>query len=102
MSNGPLHAGQRGQGGGAHQLVGVLELLLQRARHFGLREARQDVDDVQARDRVLAVQAADQLGQVVVGGQLAQDAEQRGLFVRFLLVGGGQQLAHREAGCDAP
>ena len=30
-------------------------------------------------------------------GELAEDAEQRGLFVGLLLVGGGQQLAHRQA-----
>ena len=71
-----VHLGERAQRGGTHQLVGVLELLLQRALDLGLREARQDVDDVQARDRVFAVQAADQLRQVVVGGELAEDAEQ--------------------------
>ena len=97
MSNGPSMRASAAERGGADQLVGVLQLLLQGARHFRLREARQDIDDVQARDRVLAVQASDQLGQIVVGGQLAQDAEQRGLFVGFLLVGGGQQFAHRQA-----
>ncbi len=52
---------------------------------------------MQPGDRVLAVQAPDQLRQVVVGGQLAQDAEQGGLFIGFLLVRGRQQLAHRES-----
>ncbi len=91
-----VHLGERAQGGGTHQLVGVLELLLQRALNLGLGEARQDVDDVQARHGIFAVQAADEFGQVVVGGELAQDAEQRGLFVGFLLVGRGQDFTHRQ------
>ena len=88
--------GERAERGAADELVGVLELLLQRALDLGLREARQDIDDVQAGDRVFAIQASDQLGQVVVRREFAEDAEQRGLFVGFLLVGGRQDLAHRE------
>ena len=52
---------------------------------------------MQARHRIFAVEASDQLRQVGVGGQLTQNAEQGRLFVGFLLVGGGQDLAHRKS-----
>ena len=42
-------------------LFGSLQLRLQRALHAAVVEARQDVDDVHARDRILALDAADQL-----------------------------------------
>ena len=71
---------------------------MQRAGHLGLRKARQDVDDVQPRDGILAVQTADELGQIVVRRELAQDAEERGLLVRLLLVGGGEDFAHGKSG----
>jgi hypothetical protein len=51
---------------------------------------------MQARHRVFAIQATDQFGQVVVGGDLTQNAEQGRLLVGFLLVSGGQDLAHRK------
>ena len=50
-----------------------------------------------ARERVLALDAADQLGDRWLVGELADDAEQRRLLVRLLAVGVLQQVAHREA-----
>jgi len=94
--DGTVHLGKSRKRRRAHQLVGVLELLLQCALDLRGREARQDVDDMQARHRVFAIQATDQLGQVVFGGDLAQDAKQGRLLIGFLLVSGGQDLAHRK------
>ncbi len=45
----------------------------------------------------LPSQAADELGHDALVGDLADDAEQRGLLVRLLRVGGVEQLAHVEA-----
>ena len=60
------------------------DLRLQRALHFRLVEARQDVDDVQPRDRILALQPPDQLRQRRLVGGLGDDAEQRRLLVGLL------------------
>jgi len=71
---------------------------LHRAAHVRAVEAGQDAQDLQPRHRVLALQAAQQLRHAVLVDDLADDLEQRGLLVRFLRVGGGEQLAHAEAG----
>ena len=78
-------------------LFGSLQLRLDRRRDVRPVEARQDVDDVHARDRVLALDAAGQLGDRRFVGELADDAEQRHLLVRLLAVRVLQQIAHREA-----
>jgi hypothetical protein len=95
--NRPVHALQRRERGAADQLIGILQQSLQRGLHLGGVEARQRVDDVHARDRILALHAPDQLRDRGLVGDLADDPKQRGLLVRLLRVGGVQQLAHREA-----
>ena len=55
-----VEARERGQRRLADELVRVLELRLQCLGHLRPVEARQDVDDVHARDRVLALEPADQ------------------------------------------
>src|SRR5881392_2271495 len=94
--NGPVHALQRRQRGSADQLVGILQQSLQRRLHLGGVEARQGVDDVHARNGVLALHAADQLGDRLLVGNLADDAEQRRLLVGLLRIGRSQQLPHAE------
>src|SRR5438105_3473797 len=87
---------QRRQRGSADQLVGILQQSLQRRLHLGGVKARQGVDDVHARNGVLALHAADQLGDRLLVGNLADDAEQRRLLVGLLRIGRSQQLPHAE------
>src|SRR5256886_62301 len=94
--NGPVHALQRRQRGSADQLVGILQQSLKRRLHLGGVKARQGVDDVHARNGVLALHAADQLGDRLLVGNLADDAEQRRLLVGLLRIGRSQQLPHAE------
>ena len=93
----PVHSLQRRQGGATDQLVGILQQPLQRRLHLGGVESGQDVDDVDARDRIFAVNTAEQLRNRMIVGDLANDAEEGGLLVRLLCVGGGQEVAHAEA-----
>ena len=93
-----VHARERRQGGGADQLVVVLELLLHRLLDRRGIEAGEDLDDVQARHRVLALDARDQIVDGGFVGDLADDLEQRRPLGRLLRIGGVQQVAHRESG----
>ena len=81
----------------AHQLVRVLERLLQRGAHLGRVEAGEQRNDVRPRDGVLAVDARDEFVDGVRVHQLARDPEQGGLLVGVLVVGGVQELAQVEA-----
>ncbi|MBV6418604.1 MAG: hypothetical protein CMLOHMNK_03512 [Steroidobacteraceae bacterium] len=92
-----VHLVERRERRRAHQLVVVLELLLQCALHRWRIEAREDIEQVQPRNRILALQSPDQLRDRGRVGDLADDAKQRRLFVRLLHVGGVQELAHAEA-----
>jgi hypothetical protein len=83
----------------ADHLVGVGDLRLQCALHFGLVEARQNVDDMQPRNGILALQPPEQFRHCRLVGRLGDDAKQRRFLVRLLGIGRGQQLAHREALC---
>src|SRR6266478_3070747 len=74
--NGSVHALQRRQRGPPDQLVGIFQQSLQRSLHLGRVKARQGVDDVHARDGVLALHAADQLGDGLLVGD---HVEHRGL-----------------------
>ncbi len=94
--DGSVHALQRRQRGPTDQLVGIFQQSLQRGLHLGRVKARQGVDDVHARDGVLALHAADQFGKGLRVGDLADDAEQCRLLVGLLRIRRGQQLAHRE------
>ncbi len=87
MSTLPSIFGQRVEHGLAHELVGVLELCLQRLGDIARIEARQDVDDVHAGDGILALDPADQLRDDARVGELADDAEQGRFFARVLVVG---------------
>src|SRR5580658_7307180 len=95
--DGTLGAQQCRQGCAAYQLVGIPEQALQRSLHFRGVEARQGVDDVHPRDRVLALQAADELGYRLAISDLADDAKQRRFLVRFLRIRGVEELAHAKA-----
>jgi hypothetical protein len=92
-----LGALQRRKDRAADQLVGVGQEPLQRRLHLARVETRQDIDDVHARDRVLAVQPAQKLGCGTRVGDVGDDAKEGGLLVRFLRVGGVEQVAHAEA-----
>src|SRR6185436_396937 len=92
-----VHALQGRERRGADQLVRVLELRLQRRLHLARVEAREDVDDVYPGDRVLALDAPDELGDAVLIGDLADDAEQGRFLVRFLRVGRREEVTHAEA-----
>ena len=97
-----VHLRQRVERRLADHLVRIAQLRLDRRRDIRPVEARQDVDDVHARDRVLALDAAGQLGDRRLVRQLADDAEQGRLLVRLLAVRVLQQVAHREAAASAP
>ncbi len=92
-----FEAGQRVQHGLPHELVGVLQLPLQRRGDVALVEARQDVDDVRARDRVLALEAAQQFRDDARVGDFGDDAEHGRLLGRVLVVRALQHVARIEA-----
>jgi hypothetical protein len=68
-----------------------------RAESVARVEPREDVDDVHAGDRVLPAHASDELRQGGLVGHVTDDAEQRRLLVRLLLVGRVQEVAHAKA-----
>ena len=79
------------------QLVGIFQGPLQRGPYLGRVEARQQRNDVRACDGVLAVDPGDQFVHARGVHQLARDAEEGGLLVGILQVGGIQELAQVEA-----
>ena len=92
-----VHLRQCGQRGRAHQLARILQLALQCFAHLRHVEAAQHVDDVDARDLILALQAPDEFRYVVGRDGFGDDTKQRDLLVRLLVVGGVQQFARAEA-----
>ena len=93
----PVHARQPRERRGADQLAVVLELLLHGLLDLRQIEARQDVDDVQPRDGILALDPRDQVVDGGFIGDFADDLEQRGALGGLLGIGRLQQLAHRKA-----
>src|SRR6185503_16860243 len=72
-----VHPLQRRQSGAADQLVGVPEQSLQRGLDFRRVEFGQNVDDVHARDGVLALHTADELRYRIAVGDLGDHPEER-------------------------
>jgi len=95
--NRAIDAGHRRERGSAHQLIGIAQLILHGPLDLGLIEAPEDIDQVQARHRVLAAQAPDQLRDRALIDGLLDDPEQGGLVVIVLRVGGLQQFTDAEA-----
>ncbi len=91
-----LEAGQRVQHRLPHELVGVLQLPLQRHADVAPVEARQDVDDVRARDRVLALEATQQFRDDARVGDVGDDAEHGRFLGRVLVVSALQHVARVE------
>ena len=94
----PVHARERRQRGRADQLAVVLELLLHGLLHVRAIEAGQHLDDVQPRQRVLALDSRDQIVDRGLVGDLGDDLEQPGSLGGLLLIRGVQQVPHGEAG----
>ena len=69
---------------------------------FGQIEARQDLDDVQPRHRILALDPRDQIVDGGFVGDFADDLEQPGSLGGLLGIGRVQQFAHRDSGPFAP
>ena len=76
-----IHARERRQRGGANELAVVLE----------------HVDDVQAGNRILALDSGDQIVQRGFVRNLGDDLEQSGALAGVLGISGIQQIAHGEA-----
>src|SRR5213082_2329689 len=95
--DGAVHPLHRREDRPADQLVGILEQALQCVLDFRAVEARERVDDVHARDRVLALQTPHQLGDRGLVGDLADEPKECRLLVRLLGVGRGEQLPNSEA-----
>ncbi len=95
--NRAVHLRERVERGLANHLVRVAKLRFDRGGNIRPVEAREDIDDVHSRNGVLSLDAARELRDRALVRELADDAKERGLLVRFLAVGMLQQIAHREA-----
>ena len=88
---------QRGQGRTADHLVAVLQLFQQSLAYRRGVEAAEQVDDVQADQRIFALQAAAQFRHQFLSGHFADQTEQLRLLVGILGIAGGEQIARCEA-----
>ena len=93
-----VHAGQRRDRRGADQFVVVLELLLHRFLDLGHVEACEHLDDMQPRQRVLALDSRDQVVDRGFLGDFTDDFEEPGALGGLLGIRRIEQVAHREAG----
>src|SRR3954454_1287287 len=92
-----VHSLERGKRGTPNEFVRVSQLRLKRGLDFRRIEPREQVDDVDARNRVLTPDASDQLRHRTRVCNLADDPEERRLLVGLLLIRRVQQLAYPEA-----
>ena len=93
----PILAGKRGQGRGANEFIGVVDLRMQRDAHIGAIEAAKYRQDLQPRHGVFALQTSQQLRHAGRIDHLTDNAKQRAFFVGLLGIGGAQQLTDAEA-----